>query len=165
METIIMGIIIVTLCVLYGITSHLYAKQKEDLIIDVEAGPTSECACVLSKEKAISKIIKLPNGRFVDSQKYVRIKIHGNCMEPRDILNGEQWLVSKVNHNKPVEDNIKVGDVVLIHLKDKNLYKIREVKHISDNSLDTIRYENGVEKKSSKPHSYGDVIGVVQYAI
>lgn len=164
METIIIGIIAASLCVLYGIASHLYAKK--DKVIDVEAGPTSECHRVFLKEEAAPKIIKLPNGKLVSSRNFVRIRIRGNCMEPRSIFNGEQWLVDRIDHKKAVGETIKKGDVVLIYLKDKNLFKIREVENInSTNFLDTIRYNNGERIKSSKPHSYSDVIGIVKYAI
>lgn len=163
-----MGIIITVICIFYGVASHWFAKEtpNTDIIIDAEAGAISESHCNFEKRNTPVKIIQLPNCKLSDSRNYVRIRIRGNCMEPRGILNGEQWLVSRINHEKTASETIKKGDVVLIYLKDKDLYKIREVKDIlPDNRLDTIWYDNGVEHKSSKPHLYSDTIGIVKYAI
>lgn len=166
MATLLSGIILAVICVLYGIASKQYAKK--DRVMEVEAGPvagSSDCAFHTKTEP--SRLVRLKDGRYVNTRDYIRIIVKGNCMRPRNIQDGEEWLVERINKWKPLDRQIKQRDVLLIYLADKNLYKIREFKDFNGNGLlNTFYYEeNGTEHASSHPHTPESVRGVVRYAI
>lgn len=166
MTTIIVGTILVAICVLYGIASHRYARK--DILLGVEAGPLQEDGvCHFPKYEVSSKAIKLMNGRYVNTRDYIRIVVHGNCMKPRNIQDGEEWLVEPLDKQKPPCSQIKEKDVLLIYLKDEDLYKIREFEGFNaDGSLQTFYYESdGTKHSSSRPHAAETIQGVVRYAI
>lgn len=81
--------------------------------------------------------------------------------------NGDEWLAVKIDRKKNLRDQIKVDDVLLIYLADKNSYKIRKVKgFINDTTLDTYSYNpDRTEHKSSKPHVAESIMGVVKYRL
>ena len=107
------------------------------------------------------------NGRYVNTRDYIRIVVHGNCMKSRNIQDGEEWLVEPLDKQKPFRSQIKEKDVLLIYLKDEDLYKIREFEGFNaDGSLQTFYYESdGTKHSSSRPHAAGTIQGVVRYAI
>ena len=110
MTTIIVGTILVAICVLYGIASHRYARK--DILLGVEAGPLQEDGvCHFPKYEVSSKAIRLMNGRYVNTRDYIRIVVHGNCMKPRNIQDGEEWLVEPLDKQKPLRSQIKEKDV------------------------------------------------------
>ena len=88
-------------------------------------------------------------------------------MSPINMNNGDEWLAVKIDHKKNLRDQIKIDDVLLIHLADKNSYKIRKVKgFINDTTLDTYSYnQDKTEHKSSKPHTAKSIMGVVKYRL
>ena len=163
--TVILGMVLAVICVLYGIASTRYARK--DTVLGVEAGPLPGGDCALPEKKEGSKVIRLTDGRYINTRDYIRIMVYGGCMRPRNILNGEEWLVERINKLKPLEKQIRERDVLLIYVADKNLYKIREFKKFNeDGSLATFYYEdNGTEHPSSRPHTRESVCGVVRYAI
>lgn len=163
--TVILGMVLAVICVLYGIASTRYARK--DTVLGVEAGPLPGGDCALPEKKEGSKVIRLTDGRYINTRDYIRIMVYGGCMRPRNILNGEEWLVEPIDKRKPLREQIKERDVLLIYLSDKNLYKIREFKDFNGNGLlNTFYYEeNGTEHASSHPHTPESVRGVVRYAI
>lgn len=163
--TVILGMVLAVICVLYGIASTRYARK--DTVLGVEAGPLPGGDCALPEKKEGSKVIRLTDGRYINTRDYIRIMVYGGCMRPRNILNGEEWLVEPIDKRKPLREQIKERDVLLIYVADKNLYKIREFEGFNeDDSLATFYYEdNGAKHPSSKPHTCKSVCGVVRYAI
>ena len=87
-------------------------------------------------------------------------------MKPKQIESGSQLLVLKLDDKRPVKEQIKSGDILLIHLKDTDIHKIRVFDKYENGVLQTYRYDdNGQKKKSSKPHQESSVIGVVKYKL
>ena len=165
--TFIIGIIFVAICALYGVASSMYAHKEVDEVIETEAGKISDCN-TLSTYNAISRLIKLRDGRIMRTSDFIRIRITGSCMEPRNVLNGEEWLVLPIQKDKDIKSQIKVNDILLLYIQDKGIYKIRELRDILDdgNELVTGYYRlDGVKQKSSKNHSAEQVRGVVKYSI
>lgn len=139
-------------------------------VIPIEAGSTKNITSEsLNKfvSSSRSMIIRLNSGEYIHSKDYIRIRIFGSCMKPRNIIKGEEWLVKPIDKNKDVWNQIKPEDVLLIHIKDKDIYKIREyVSPADDENLNTIWYEaDGGKHRSSRPHSIESIVGVVKYAI
>ncbi|MCM1522741.1 MAG: hypothetical protein NC039_08845 [Muribaculaceae bacterium] len=158
------AIIFVIICVLYGWASHMYARK--DLILEVEAGPLGH-DCVLSNFESRSRVVRLESGRYVNTHDYIRVCIHGECMTPRNILNGEEWLVEPIRQEAELRSQLKERDVLLIYIQEKGLYKIRELEAFNpDGSLKTIYYgPDRVKRNSSRAHQASQVMGVVRYAI
>ena len=142
-----------------------------DTVIETKAGKIDDCEMVSSSNLVKKKpcLIKLNNGSYINSHDFIRIIISGDCMVPRKILSGEEWLVKPIKKGTQIVEQISPHDILLIYLRDKNVYKIREFKQINANAplmLDTFYYNSdGTIHPSSKPHSVNSVIGVVKYSI
>lgn len=157
--------IFLAICTLYGLASNSY--KKKDVIIGVKAGDASD-ECSLPIAQAHSKSVRLPNGRYINTKDFIRIRINGNCMKPREILNGEEWLVEKWDNNtKSLNCNLHPRDIMLLYIEDKHSYIIRELVSIKeDNRLKTKRYnDDGSDRFSKNDHRLEQVQGIVRYAI
>lgn len=164
--TMIIGLLFILVCVLYGAASLAYRKKDVDTVIETEAGDTSNCK-PLSTFGAPSRIIRMKDGTVVRSSDFLRIVIRGGCMAPRGILNGEEWLAVPVNRKNDIKSQIKEKDVLLLYIEDKKIYKIRELREfLGDGMLRTGYYNSdGTEHDSSREHSAEQVMGVVRYSI
>lgn len=166
MATFWIFIIFCLIVVGYGVMSFKNS-QTQDVIL-VEAGPT-QCANFmrsLEKMRVPTRTIKLPNGSYKKSTDFLRIRINGNCMHKRNICFGEEWLVEPINHSLGMKEQLKKSDVLLIYIKDKKLYKIRELSSfLEEDMMETIYYDGEEVKVSSLPHSYNSVVGIVRYNI
>lgn len=162
--TLIIGIGLLAICILYGWASSLYRKQ--DTIIGVSAG--GEDSDIISPSySASSRSVKLLNGKYINTRNYIRIKINGKCMTPRNILDGEEWLVEPLNNIEDKKSILKVKDVILLYIEDKGRYILREFEDYDiDGSLKTLRYnDDKTERHSSRNHQLNQVKGIVRYAI
>lgn len=85
-------------------------------------------------------------------------------MTPRGVLSGKEWLVQRWDGNVA---SVKKRDILMIHLKDKDIYKIREVEEIliEKHEFVTIHYPKGIVQKSSKNHSFESVVGILRYGL
>ena len=164
--TIIIAVVFILICLLYGLSTKYY--YQKDNIVPVEAGKIEDCAIMLNPARRPSRLVKLDDGSYINSHDYVRIVINGRCMEPRNILNGEEWLVKPIDKNLDVLKQISPKDVLLIYLQDTNIYKIREYERVNRENgelLDTFYYQDGRPHKSSRPHSKKSIVGIVKYSI
>ena len=162
--TLIIGIGLLVICILYGWASSLYRKQ--DTIIGVSAG--SEDSDIISPSYSTSsRSVKLLNGKYINTRNYIRIKINGKCMTPRNILDGEEWLVEPLSNIEDKKSILKVKDVILLYIEDKSRYILREFEDYDiDGSLKTLRYnDDNTERHSSRNHQLNQVKGIVRYAI
>lgn len=158
-------LVVVLLCVLYGVASTLYSKK--DKVYLAEAGSVDNASHGSAMvQSAPSKIVRLNDGRRIRTSDYIRILIDGDCMTKRGVLRNEEWLVEPLTLSEN-DNRIKPHDILLIHLADKHIYKIREFVGYDDNGdLNTLYYEEGNKvKPSSKPHSRESVCGVLRYSI
>jgi len=167
METVYIAIFFIVLCSLY-ITTSFYNKNR-DKVIFVETGSVANVdeAELKIKRSVPPKIFRLPDGTYASSHKFIRIIVKGSCMSKKGICSGEEWLVEAVNRHEKLENQIRPGNVLLIYLEDKGIYKIREFKSFTAREeLMTLYYDkDGLEHLSSKPHSVKSVVGIVKYGI
>lgn len=151
----------------------LYALlNRPQRIIIADAGPTRE---LTGKEQNAKKtytpyqIIYTPHGNLINTRHYLRIKVDGKCMEPRGILDKSQILVEPLTETQRTyfKKYVRLEDVVLIHLKDKDVYKLRILQNYdNEKELITYRYlSNGEKHRSSRNHRPEDVVGIVRYII
>ena len=137
--TLILGIGLLTICILYGWASSLY--RKEDTIIGVSAGDENG-ACSITSFSSPSKSVKLLNGKYINTRNYIRIKINGKCMIPRNIFDGEEWLVEPLKNSEDVKSTLRIKDVILLYIQDKGTYILREFNgYDNDGSLKTLIYK------------------------
>ena len=166
METFYFILLVVTLLVLYGIGS----LSGRIVVQGVEAGPIGECDPRTVRAKSFRTrpvTVYDNNGNPVDTKEMIQVIVCGDCMVPRKILNNTQLLVQRIDKNKVLEDQLKQGDIIMIHLADENIDKIRVFDKFDENKqLLTYRYSSSNERvNSSFPHSRESVVGVVRYKI
>ena len=114
-----------------------------------------------------------PQGKVIYTLNYIRVLVNGTCMAPRGIMNGRQILVELLKEEQKLyfKKYVKTEDVLLIHLKDKDVYKLRILQNYekndkNDDELITYRYlPNGDKHRSSRNHRPADVVGVVRYVL
>lgn len=167
-------VIVVLICLFVG-TLLLYALFNKlinapERIECVDAGPVSSVdpQDLHSRVKFEPMgIFRSEDGKLLTSADYQRITVSGNCMVPRGICSGQDLLVEKIKDGRDL--SLKEGDILLIHVPDKNLYKIRAYEEKTDenpNVYKTYYYDEAGEKKySSKPHKKDYIQGVVRYIL
>lgn len=167
-------VIVVLICLFVG-TLLLYALFNKlinapERIECVDAGPVSSVdpQDLHSRVKFEPMgIFRSEDGKLLTSADYQRITVSGNCMVPRGIRSGQDLLVEKIKDGRDL--SLKEGDILLIHVPDKNLYKIRAYEEKTDknpNVYKTYYYDEAGEKKySSKPHKKDYIQGVVRYIL
>lgn len=91
--------------------------------------------------------------------------VRGTCMENQQIQNGSIVDVTMFNKQQRCEINkhIKEGDIILIFINDQNFrgYKLRIVKHVMEDSVQTYYYIGDELRSYSKPHLFKDIVGIV----
>lgn len=144
-------------------------SQIRDYVMCVEAGDTD---CITAEDlKESSYYIKHQpirdySGHIINDPNTIRIKTKGDCMVPIGINNGDELLVHLIDRDKPLAKQIEHGDVLLIHIQDNGINKIRIFDTYDDKgNLLTYRYKDNVRKNSSRPHSVDSVVGVVRYQL
>lgn len=166
MQWIIGIIILVVASVIYALANM--RPFGSNYIECVEAGPSDSVDSKTLKSHSIrekNKWIIGKNGWPISMRNKIRVVVHGNCMNKRGISDNDQLVVQKLN---PKEiKKLKPGDIVMIHLKDKDIDKIREFrKFTKDMRLDTAYYlPDGSIKSSSKPHTAEQIVGKVKYKL
>lgn len=156
-------LLIVFALIIYGM------GKKTDYVACVEAGDTN---CVNSDDlKVMShrekhQVVLDEQGHLVPQKDYIKVVVKGNCLEPKGIVNGSELLVYKFKNDSEKND-IKEGDILMIHLKSKGIDKIRVFEKMREDGLmDTYRFDANKNKKmSSRPHDLNSVVGKVKYLL
>lgn len=141
----------------------------KEVVRGVEAGPVGECDPKVVRERSFRARpieVRDEKGSLIDTSNMIRVVVCGDCMSHRNIPNNSQLLVKKIDKTKPLEEQIKHDDIVMIHLKDQNLDKIRIFDKFDEyHQLLTYRYSGDVRVNSSFPHTKESVLGVVKYKL
>ena len=141
----------------------------KEVVRGVEAGPVGECDPKDVRERSFRARpieVRDEKGSLIDTSNMIRVVVCGDCMSHRNIPNNSQLLVKKIDKTKPLEEQIKHDDIVMIHLKDQNLDKIRIFDKFDEyHQLLTYRYSGDVRVNSSFPHTKESVLGVVKYKL
>ena len=151
----------------------LYAFiNRPQKIIVADAGPTQSLTSKEQKAKTQYlpyQIISTSHGKIIDTHKYYRVLVDGKCMEPRGIKDKSQILVEPLTkeQKKYFRKYVKLENVLLIYLKDKDVYKLRILQNYDSlEQLITYRYlSNGEKHRSSRNHRPEDVVGIVKYVM
>ena len=167
METVYFLLIMLLVIVLYAYTNVCVGGRE--YIQCVDAGPTKDVTAEFLKEKSFydeRKIVRDQNDKIVDTHNMMRIVVQGDCMKPKGIFSGDQLLVEKIDRKKTFEEQIKKGNIVLIYLADKGIYKIRIFEdYEEDGSLKTYHYIENKRRNSKYPHKRNCVLGKVVYKV
>ena len=158
-------LLILAVLITYAISST-YGKE---VVRGVEAGPVGECDPATVRQKSFRARpieVRDEKGVIVDTSEMIRVVVCGDCMLERNIPNNSQLLVKRIDPSKTLEEQIKQGDIVMIHLRDQNLDKIRIFDKFDEyNQLLTYRFSGKDRVNSSFPHSRESVVGVVKYKL
>lgn len=164
------GSILIAGLAAYGYSSAKIAgKTEKEHVSSVEAGPTSEVTSESLKAASYDiprKMLLDSKGNVVNGPNTLRVSVNGNCMMPVGIKNGDELIVEKIDPEKSLDEQIEIGDVLLIHLEDNGIDKLRIFDGYTDRgSLSTYRYEGETKVPSSKPHQVSSVVGKVVYIV
>lgn len=133
----------------------------------VEAGSTEHITAKELKKMSLyqpTKKLYDNKGSLLDPKMYFKIVVNGSCLEPKNICNKDFLIVKRLNQDEV--GNLPAGSVIMIHLDDTGVDKIREVVSVGSESIETQYYlDNGKAQRSSKPHLRSNVVGVVKYKI
>lgn len=167
METFYFFIIMFCAIAVYAFFNMVSGKQE--FVQCVEAGPTLTTDAKRLRELSFydrHRTIQMPDGKEIDTSGMIRIVVKGNCMKPKHIESGAQLLVKKINPKDHIRNQIKTGDILLIHLTDNDIYKIRIFDRYKGEDLVTYRYDDdGKRKDSTRDHKESSIVGVVKYRL
>lgn len=165
MESIYFIVAIIIVLALYAYSSI----QGRDVVKGVEAGPIDKYDAELIRRRSfVASPLKIcdENGNPLSTKGMIRVVVCGNCMKPKGISDNTQLLVERIEQ-AALKSKLKKDDIVMIHLNDKKIDKIRVFDHFDDHDqLVTYCFDDmGKRVKSSHPHSQNSVVGVVRYKI
>ncbi len=164
---IIYFLIVLLLVLTYGYCNIVVGRR--DYVQCVEAGSTIDTDAERLKECSFydkRRIVRDSKGKEIDTSNMIRIVVNGNGMKPKNIESGAQLLVKKIDRTKSMCDQIKQGDILLIHLSDNGVYKIRIFDKYEGTDLVTYCYDDNMNRKnSSRNYKEASVLGIVKYKI
>ena len=113
------------------------------------------------------KIFKDTNGNIINPKNMIRMVVSGNSMSPLRINSGDEIIALKIDKKKPLDQQIKKDNLVLIYLNDIGIYKIRAFHSFDgNNKLLTYYYNEYGEKVMSKVgYSPDSIRGIVKYKV
>ena len=167
MEIVYFVLILTVLLIAYYISNN--KLKRLEYVKCVEAGPTAKVSANdlhrLSFEDNYLNL-KDNDGRPVNREHMIRVVVNGDCVHRRHIVNGTQLLVAPIDKNRSLKEQVKEGSILMIHIPDTNVDKIREMDHMDDKYVYTFYYNpDGSKHESSRPHAIDTVVGVVRYRI
>lgn len=137
---------------------YLFLKRRKKVeLMPVEAGPTS---CTTED---FLKPVQVQIGTMPMDPSLQYFYVRNECMIPRHIYPGDVIGVQMLDDNFTLAD-IKKGDILLIFIDDDKFrgHKIRVMDDVEDNAFHTSYFIANRPNKSSKPHSFSTIRGVVR---
>lgn len=140
-----------------------------EFVTCVEAGPVEGTTAENLRRKSFyaPKVRLVNGGKYISGKNMIRIVVSGDCMRPRNIVDGTQLFVEKISPKNDVNGMLHKGDILMLYLADTKKYKIRELKEFTkDGSFSTFYYNpDGSEHPSRESHRRSTLVGVVRYRI
>lgn len=130
-------------------------NQKNEDIVFVAVTGNIPILCPKSF-KSSSKVIRLENGMYTNTSKYIRVIIHGNYLSHRKIYFSEEWLVDP-------KSKAKIGDIVLI--KKQDIHVLREIETISSDGRIIVSWKDFDGNETKELYDSKDIKGVLKYFI
>jgi len=167
MEIVYFVLILMILLVAYYVSNN--KLKRLEYVRCVEAGPTTKVSANDLRRLSFEDNyldLKDPDGNNINRDGMIRVIVNGDCMHCRRIVNGTQLLVEPISTSKLLKEQVKQGSILMIHIPDTNVYKIRELDNMDDTYVYTFYYNpDGSKHFSSRPHSLSNVVGIVRYRI
>lgn len=167
MEIVYFVLILTILLVAYYISNN--RLKRLEYVRCVEAGPTAKVSASDLRRLSFEDNyldLKDSDGNDMSREGLIRVIVNGDCMYSRRIVNGTQLLVEPIDKNRSLKEQVKQGSILMIHIPDTDVDKIRELDHMDDKYVYTFYYNpDGTRHLSSRPHSVSTVVGVVKYRI
>ena len=167
MEIVYFVLILSVLLAAYYISNN--RLKRLEYVRCVEAGPTAKVSASDLRRLSFEDNyldLKDPDGNVLSRDGMIRVIVNGDCMHCRRIVNGTQLLVEPVDKSRSLKEQVKQGSILMIHIPDTDVDKIRELDYMDDKYVYTFYYNpDGTKHHSSRPHSLDTVVGVVRYRI
>ena len=158
---------IVAFVLVLGFYAFANLKLRKDFVMGVEAGTTKGVTADELRRASYSvkhRVVKDRKGNVINPDSIIRIVVEGNCMRPLRINSGDEMIAIKIDNKRPLDEQIKPNDVLLIHLADKGIKKIRAFEAFEGRNLKTFWFEeDGQKHPSSKVHTPESILGIVRY--
>lgn len=160
---------IIAFVLILGFYAYSNIRLKKDFVIAGDSFPsrnlTSDEIKKISSYKK-HKIFKDANGNTIDPKKMIRMVISGDSMRPLNIKSGDEIIAMKIDKKEPVDKQIKRGNLLLIHLDDIGIYKIRAFHDFEGDKLITYYYdEHGKKRMSPIGYPLKNVCGIIKYKV
>lgn len=165
----IMAIIIFSILFVLVLAAYAFMSLcvNRTFVQCVEAGPTNN----ITAKELNKKSLYLKNKRMVDGsghtlvpEDYFRVVVNGNCLAPKKIVDKDILIVKKYRESD--KDCLTSGKVVLLHLQDTGVFKIREIVSVDGDKIMTRYYlNNGTPQESSKCHNISQLRGIVKFKL
>lgn len=163
-----MILMVLATCFFLPYIIYQYNKKKKHFgnikrLSQVEAGSTKRFFNRKTDSTSLVSV-DMKNISIDPNLRYFVVK--NQCMQTKGISDGDIIGVRMLNDKDKISALHKKGLILLIYLDDQNFkgYKIREQGEITNNKMayNTYHYKDGVQHKSSKPHSIESIKGIVE---
>lgn len=142
---------------------------SNEYVICVEAGPVEGTSAEALRHKSFyaPRLNLVKDGKALSGKDIIRVVVSGDCMRPRNIVDGTQLYVQKISKTADVREKLHEGDILMLYLSDSKKYKIRELKGFTPEGAFLTFYYNADNTKhdSREPHRRETLVGVVMYRI
>lgn len=162
MEEFYMILILLLLLVFYGVLSYQINKEY-DVLPAITEDEGIRCYHKGYKKKA--SVIKTMNGGYVSTRRLIRVITNGDGMTHRDILDGEEWLAEPIREDKPIDGQIKVGNVILLYNDGSGKYMVRELSTINTDGTVGTSYRSGEMTVNENVYTLSQIKGILSYCI
>lgn len=165
---------ILAFIIVLGFYAFSNSRLKKDFVIAGDALPSRNLSHDEIKEMSVykkHKIFKDTEGNTINPNNMFRMVVLGDSMSGRGIKSGDEILVLKIDKNKPLEEQIRPGDLLCINLESAEGYKgykLRVFKDFEGEDLLTDYYvecEYGQERIPARSYSKKSVIGIAKYKV
>lgn len=155
----------------FVIVLGFYAYSNNRLRKDFVLAGDSQSEGNLSQEevKEISyydkhKVYKDEDGNTINPNSMTRLFVVGNGMSPR-INSRDQVIVIKIDKNRPLNEQIKRDDILLIYLEELGIYKLRAFYEFHGQNLLTYYFVGKERRFSTRLYKPESICGIAKFKI
>lgn len=160
--------LLTVLLVLYYLVKKKNGNSNREYVQCVEAGPMDNVDAETLKRLSFydrHAIIRDDKGAELSSDRYARIVVNGNCMNERDIFDGDQLVAEKISERNEshLKKILEKNNIVWLYIDETKINKIRVFDKWENGELKTYYFKNGGKHYSSLNHKASQVRGIVRY--
>lgn len=163
---------ILAFIIVLGFYAFSNSRLKKDFVIAGDSQSSRDLSRDEIKEMSVykkHKIFKDTEGNTINPNNIIHMVVSGNSMSKSGILSGDEILVLKIDKNKPLEEQIRHGDLLCLDLEGVEGYKgykLRVFDGFKGEKLLTSYYdEYGHKRESTRFYPKNSVSGIAKYKV